>query len=167
MYLEIGWPDFFKRGNEMIDSMDLIKELKDISLLETEDQCIKFEEIFAELYKRDDAKEYLEDLLEVFDDDVEAEEVMWSLLHYIETMPLHLLYKKILFKIEYLLNNAEYWTETIHYRMLNDDEAREVYKILFDDSNDQTKSLVKDLLNKIKNEDAVRFESKVDYVLGE
>jgi len=104
--------------------------------------------------------EDLPDLLAVFTDDCQHLEVMDGLVHCVESFDLCSYLAALVEGVPSMTIHAPEWTNTLHYRILNDDVSRECYKKLYQSASSAAKEAVKAVLLKIQAEDA-DFTSRV------
>ncbi|MEK5100943.1 Imm30 family immunity protein [Cytobacillus sp. FSL M8-0252] len=150
--------------------MDVKSELKKVytnRLLQSQKEISEFEEALSYLITLGDTS-IISELCMVFDDDTEQYEVMFGLVHGIEQ-----LYKEnieeglylIAISVPNVIDRAADWMEVLHYRILNHDQVRISYGKVLSKLDEETKRVVINLLNDIKNEDPNLFSSSVDEVI--
>lgn len=142
----------------------LLDQLYDNRLLGTKEEFEKFEEslnAISEVVLENDIPE----LCSIFDDETEDEEVMFGLIHLIETFSSDKAFELIILGISNMLENAMNWAKIIIYRCLNDDLSRMMLKKAIDSADFKTKQEIKSLLNSIKQEDYDKFSVLIEEVL--
>lgn len=110
----------------MIEYQDKIKKLQSYAKMQTQDDARSFDWLVYELASQQ--KPYvLDDLMDFFDDECEHPEVMYSLVHAIETFPDEI-YLRGIIKNTFKLDGRIEWFETLFYRVLNSPEYYELLK---------------------------------------
>lgn len=150
--------------------MDVKLELQKIynnRLLNSEREIKEFEEAVANLISLEDTS-IISDLCFGLDDDTEQFEVMFGLVHGIEYLykenreeGLYLIAKTI----PKVMDRAKDWVEILHYRILNHEKVRSVYKKVLNNLDQEDKKVVVSILKNIKDEDLESFGDLIDEVL--
>lgn len=109
-----------------MDENALIDILKTNRLMRSDEQVVMFENALAELAKNPKSK-YLRELHLVLDDECQHEEVMFSLIHFLESFDLQEQIQAFIDVVPNLIVSAPEWTKIIHYRLMNDESAHVVY----------------------------------------
>jgi hypothetical protein len=112
----------------------LIGILKANKLMHSTKEVDAFENALAEFAKNHN-NEYLRELHLVLNDKCQHEEVMFSLIHFIECFDLKEQLQAFINVIPNLIVSAPEWTKIIHYRILND-ESYHVRIIAYDKSSE-------------------------------
>lgn len=103
-----------------------LKQLKKYVKMESEEDIRLFDLTVGELASTQDAK-ILKELIDVFDDDCEFPEVMYSMVHAIESYPDDIYVKTIASKVVDFLNYQEWFLDLI-YPILNNRKCRQIFK---------------------------------------
>ncbi|MEQ8961459.1 MAG: Imm30 family immunity protein [Coleofasciculus sp. C2-GNP5-27] len=114
-------------------------------LMRSRQEVIAFETALAELAQHPNAKD-LPSLHLIFDDRCEQPEVMFSLLHFIESFDLQQQLQSFITVVPTLIGLAQDWTRIIHTRILNDDSACQLYRKLLHSANSQNPHFIRQLL---------------------
>lgn len=136
-------------------------------LLQTPEEIGAFEQALKDLISVADVSS-IRDLCKGFDDDTEAHEVMFGLVHCVEqlyTEDVEEGLKLIALAVPEVLDRAREWMEILHYRLLNHPQVLLVYGRVLSKMDVHTKKVIIDLLNEIKNEDPHLFGNAVNEVL--
>ena len=123
------------------------KKLKEASLFRTQEDVNFFDEGVYLAVERHDP-ENLDQLLTLFDDDTDYPEVMYSLVHAIETYPDAVYVQGILNNIGNGLKNFQHWMIVLNYRILNDEKCLKFFKSLMKKSNKEDLLKLFDLIEK-------------------
>lgn len=151
--------------------MDIVIELtslKNNRLLRNEIEIEKFEESIKNVLEMKDPK-HIEVLCQGFDDSTENDEVMFGLIHAIESYDTIVSSEVSLYilgeSIPKMIPHAEEWLKVLHKRILNHERSRDDYKRIIPTLNSDAQEMVVSLLNDIKKKNPVQFEQKVNFVL--
>lgn len=106
---------------------DLISTLKENKLMRSREEVLAFDNALTEL-ALNTADVDLEELHLVLDDNCEHEEVMWGIIHFLESFDASKQLQALLNVIQELAYSAPGWTEIIHYRIFNDEPTRFLYQ---------------------------------------
>ncbi|NEP44093.1 MAG: hypothetical protein F6K35_34655 [Okeania sp. SIO2H7] len=110
--------------------MTLIEILKENRLMQTEREVAKFENALAEIANNPNQEDLPEYHL-ILDDKCQQPEVMFALVHFLESFELETQLMAFLKVIPQLATIAPEWTKILHNRILNDETACNAYlKIL-------------------------------------
>ncbi len=104
----------------------LISILQANRLMRSDDEIAAFENALAEL-ANNPKSEYLPELHLVLDDQCQHEEVMFSLVHFLESFDVKEQLQAFLHVLPKLLDSAPEWTRIIHTRILNDELTSALY----------------------------------------
>lgn len=134
-----------------------VAKLHDVRKMESPEDIELFEDLVWGL-SQTQKPEVLEKLLDVFDDDCPFPEVMYNLVHAIETYPVDIYVKALVSKIPYGINSYPMWLEELCNRVWNDEKYYTIFKKYFYivSKKDRNK-----LLDKIEKE-SPHHQSKVD-----
>ena len=142
----------------------LIEQLYNSRLLRTREELEEFEESLKEISKEIQEND-IPELCKVFDDQTENEDVMFGLIHLIESFSSEKAFKLTTLAISQMLENAMNWAKILIYRCLNDDSSRIMLKKAVGSADSKTKQTMKSLLNSIKIEDYDKFGLLIDEIL--
>ena len=117
--------------------MKLTEILRENAIMQTEIEVNNFENALAEIAnnpnKEDLAKYHL-----IFDDSCQQPEVMFGLVHFLESFELETQLTAFLKVIPQLAMNAPEWTKILHNRILNDETTCNVYLKMLRSLNSQS-----------------------------
>ena len=125
--------------------MTLIDKLKENRLMGTEEQINNFETILAEIATNPN-EEDLQKYHLILDDRCQKPEVMFSLIHFLESFAIKSQLEAFIRVIPQLMINAPEWTRILHNRILNDKSACQIYQKLLHSINSQTPHFIYYLL---------------------
>ncbi|MEH2414391.1 Imm30 family immunity protein [Nostoc sp.] len=133
---------------------NLLAILRETRLMQTQQQVTDFENALAEIADNPDQQKFSAYHL-VLDDQCQQPEVMFSLIHFLESFDIEEQIAAFIKVIPQLMINAPEWTKIIHDRILNDDSACQVYQKLLHSANLNTPHFLYHLLeesivNKLK-----------------
>ncbi len=145
----------------------MIAQLKANRHMRSREEVITFDEILSKLASRpqDEIRQYLPNLLMVFDDSSGHQEVMWSLLHYIEHFDLETELRALGEILPLMSNHASIWAARLVNRMLNSEQARKMLKEILPTLPATSQVSVRQVLNDIAKWDAEK-RVQVEAVLG-
>lgn len=129
-------------------------------------EVIAFEEAMAELAKNP-KNEYLPELHLVLDDECEHYEVMYGLIHFLESFDAKKQFQAFIDVVPQMIRRASNWTKTLLYGILNDDPSRALYKELLHSANPESREIVYQLLKEIAANEAPPLSSRAKFVLDE
>jgi len=110
--------------------MKLIEILKENRLMQTAPEVDNFENALAEIANNPNEEDLPEYHL-ILDDKCQKPEVMFGLVHFLESFELETQLKAFIKVLPQLATNAPEWTKILHNRILNDEVACNAYlKIL-------------------------------------
>ncbi|MCK4259681.1 MAG: hypothetical protein KAX49_11925 [Halanaerobiales bacterium] len=141
-----------------------IKRLKQNRLIRNKEEFDNFELGLRNLAEVNDSN-VIANLCEVFDDNTEDEEVMFGLVHLIEDFEMEKGILETVKAVPHMMIKAKRWTKILHYRILNDDDSREIYENILAKVEENTKQIILSLLIEIKKEDSDRFGRYIDKIL--
>ena len=101
----------------------LLEQLTENRLMQTPEQVTLFDATLAAL-PGEHTDDELRTLLRVFDDCTEHFEVMWGLVHYVESVPQYLTLQAFLTSIADMQISAKEWADILMLRLLNADDTR-------------------------------------------
>ncbi len=109
--------------------MTLIEILKENRLMRTEPEINNFEIALAEIANHPNEHDLPEYHL-ILDDKCQQPEVMFSLVHFLETFEVEIQLEAFIKVIPQLMINAPEWTRILHNRILNEQLACNIYQKL-------------------------------------
>lgn len=156
--------------NESLDLQELTKQLTENRLLSNNEEIKKFETAITEILNKGDI-DHIKSLCRGFYDATENDEVMFGLIHAIESYDqdysLENTLEKLASSIPVMLPHAYEWLKIFHKRILNHPESKSVYaKIIKDIGNEDIKGIVDKQMNEIKSKNPQKFHESVNYILS-
>ena len=133
-------------------------------MLASTDEARRFDAALAKL-SEDPQSVDLPSLFRVFTDQCELHEVMWGLLHFVESFGMEKQLPGLIKALPSMLKEAPEWAELFHFRILNDDRYTDYYKTLVAALSDAEKAPVVEVLNRVRQKNA-KFKSAASYVLS-
>ncbi|MEG4457262.1 Imm30 family immunity protein [Microcoleus sp. N9_A1] len=138
-----------------------------ISILETNklmrspDEVIAFENALASLADRPQDED-LPDLHLILDDRCEQPEVMFGLIHFLESFDVSAQIQAFVTVVPQLMLVASEWTRILHGRILNDDDACGLYRDILHSLNSQEPNFVRQLLEESASYHLNKREPKLE-----
>lgn len=129
----------------------LIDILNANRLMRSYEEVAAFEEALAE-FVENPKSEYLPELHLVLDDQCQQQEVMFGLVHFLESFDVKEQFQAFLDVVPQLIVTAPEWTKIIHYRILNDELTCALYKDMLNSVDSHTRNVVTELLEEIAQE---------------
>ncbi|WP_237706200.1 Imm30 family immunity protein [Ornithinibacillus scapharcae] len=112
---------------------------------------------------------HIEILCQGFDDLTENDEVMFGLIHAIESYDKiassEISLKVLASSIPKMLPHAKEWLKILHKRILNHEPSRNIYKEILPTLNNDIQKYILSQLNSIKERNPSRFEESVNSIL--
>lgn len=133
-------------------------------LLRNQAEVAAFDTALAALARSPNSDD-LTDLLLVFTDACEQHEVMWGLLHFVESFGMERHLQALTRSLPSMLRDGPEWVEILLCRVLNEEKYRTYYKKLLTSEHGANRQAAEQVLEKIAAEDA-DFAPQVDYVLS-
>ncbi|NBI73545.1 hypothetical protein D3Z50_21495 [Clostridiaceae bacterium] len=143
----------------------LLEQLYNNRLLRTKEEFENFEKGLNELSEVIEEND-IPKLCMIFDDETKDDEVMFGLLHLIESFSSEKAFRLTVMGVSQMLENTKNWAKIIIYRCLNDNYSRTMLKKAIESVDVQTQKVIKLLLDCIKKEDYNKFGMFIDEVLG-
>lgn len=151
--------------------MDILVELvklKNNRLLRDEIEVEKFEKSIENILELKDVN-HIEILSQGFDDLTENEEVMFGLIHAIESydniVSSEVSLEVLANSIPKMLPHAKEWLKILHKRILNHEPSRNIYKKVIPTLNNESQEYIISQLTSIKEKNSSRFEESVNSIL--
>ena len=128
-----------------------ISILKANRLMRSDEEVTAFEKALFELAKNPQ-KEYLPELYLVLDDQCQHQEVMFSLIHFLESFEVEEQLQALLNIVPKLIVSAPEWTKIIHERIFNDEPTYALYKLMLNSVKSDTQNVVLKLIQELVQE---------------
>lgn len=149
--------------------LDEIKILKENKLLRNNEEIEKFECAIENILSNEDYKD-IKYLCSGFDDNTEDDEVMFGLIHAIESydriFDMKLTLKEFIDAIPAVYSYAEEWIKIINKRILNDTESLNEYIEIAKTCDEELKSILIELMNEVKKDNPEKFSQAVNKFLS-
>ncbi len=146
-----------------------IEKLKNSNLLKSDKDINDFEEAITRIVGVGDLI-CIKYLCAGFHDDTEHDEIMFGLIHAIESFdqnyPLYDTLKELAESVPLMFPHAKEWAKTLHKRILNHKSTLEIYVDVVSRSNTPTKNLIAEIVTEIKHKNPSRFEESADRFLS-
>lgn len=142
-----------------------IARLYENRLLRTELEFEQFEQALESL-AGDMEDAVIQQIFKVFDDETEQEEVMFSLVHFVESYQLEMYLTQLLESLPDMLDSARNWAIILNKRILNDDGSLKDYAAIASGMPPRVKQSLAFLLEEIKEDNPRRFGRKANYILS-
>lgn len=144
-----------------MEILEYVKILRENRKLRSDIEIERFEEAIENIL----ATDKFEYLYYGFDDTTEDEEVMYGLVHAIESYYGKLEEEKyfsvFINETQKIVYEAKEWVKLMNIRILNDDESLEKYIATAQKYNDKVKSFLEDIMKDILLEDTELFSKPV------
>lgn len=124
---------------------NLLATLQENRLMQTEEQVTNFENALAEIAENPDENKLSAYHL-ILDDQCQQPDVMFSLIHFLESFDIEPQITAFINVITQLMITAPEWTRIIHNRILNDELACQVYQKILHSANLKTPHFLYHLL---------------------
>lgn len=138
-----------------------INILKANKLMRSPDEVTAFENALASLVDRPQ-NEDLPDLHLILDDRCEQPEVMFGLIHFLESFDVSSQIQAFVTVVPQLMLVASEWTRILHSRILNDDDACRLYRDILHSLNSQKPNFVRQLLEESASYHLNKREPKLE-----
>jgi len=139
-----------------------IQKLSDNRLLKSEKEIYEFEHAIANILNMNDVN-CIKYLCLGFDDSTEQDEVMFGLVHAIESYDRVFGTDNSLFEfskaIPDMYPRAPKWVEIFHKRILNDETSRIAYAKIISKADSSVKAIVVDVINQIAKKNPAKSET--------
>ncbi|OKH35195.1 hypothetical protein NIES2101_37780 [Calothrix sp. HK-06] len=129
-----------------MNNSNLISTLTANKLMRSTEEVLAFDDALNKLAKNTHGVD-LEELHLILDDNCLQQEVMWGLLHILESFDAREQLQALLNVIEKLVISAPEWTEVIHYRIFNDEPTRLLYQEMLKSVDLNTQQIVTNILD--------------------
>ena len=143
---------------------ELIDVLRANRFMRSRDEVLAFDEALAALAEQPEER-LLPSLFLIFDNACEHHEVMWGLLHYVESFDLEVVVRVFAGVMSILLEHASEWVDIFLHRFLNSPETRAHLKHVIPSLPPENQESIRRELKKIA-QSSKHFRSKVDEVIS-
>ncbi|TDX53269.1 Imm30 family immunity protein [Orenia marismortui] len=152
-----------------MDIKQEVKRLKDNRLLSDKEEIINFEEAMDNILNVEELT-LISDLILGFDDNTQDDEVMFGLIHAIESFdeifPPKETLRVFAESIEKMFPHAKEWAKIFHKRILNHKPSYDTYIKIISEIDIKKKKLVIGLLKEIIKEDPEVFDESINQFLN-
>ncbi|MBE9186547.1 hypothetical protein IQ270_18105 [Microcoleus sp. LEGE 07076] len=138
-----------------------INILETNKLMRSPDEVTAFENALASLADRPQ-NEDLPDLHLILDDRCEQPEVMFGLIHFLESFDVSAQMQAFVTVVPQLMLVASEWTRILHSRILNDDDACRLYRDILHSLNSEEPNFVRQLLEESASYYLNKREAKLE-----
>ncbi len=138
-----------------------ISILEPNKLMRSPDEVIAFENALASLADRPQDED-LPDLHLILDDRCEQPEIMFGLIHFLESFDVSAQMQAFVTVVPQLMLVASEWTRILHSRILNDDDACRLYRDILHSLNSQEPNFVRQLLEESASYHLNKREQKLE-----
>ena len=138
-----------------------INVLETNKFMRSPDEVTAFENALASLADRPQ-KEDLPDLHLILDDRCEQPEVMFGLIHFLESFDVSAQIQAFFTVVPQLMLVASEWTRILHSRILNDDDACRLYRDILHSLNSQEPNFFRQLLEESASYHLNKREPKLE-----
>jgi hypothetical protein len=130
-------------------------------LMRSPDEVTAFENALAALAENPNNK-YLSDLHLILDDHCEQPEVMFGLIHFLESFDVSAQIQAFVAVVPQLILIGSEWTKILHNRILNDDYACHLYRDILHSLNSKQPNFVRQLLEESASYHLNKRERKLE-----
>ena len=131
-----------------MSNYNLIATLKVNKLMRSKEEVLAFDNALTELAQNPQDVD-LEELHLILDDNCSQQEVMWGLVHFLESFDAKEQLQALLNVIQKLVISAPEWTDIIHYRIFNHKPTRFLYQDMLKSVDFKTQQVVTKILEDI------------------
>jgi hypothetical protein len=142
-----------------------VQMLYDTRLMRDHEEVRRFEQALAS-HARHRSAEDLVDLFLVFDDECQTHEVMFGLVHYLESFGLESFLRAFFDVLPKLSVHAKEWVETIHFRLLNHASGYPLYAEMIKSASVESREIAIAQLKTIANEERPPISDKARALLN-
>ncbi|HZH61862.1 MAG TPA: Imm30 family immunity protein [Metabacillus sp.] len=148
-----------------MDINHLTQILIDNRLLRSQEEVSEFEHAISSILDLKDLN-HIRNLCLGFHDATEHDEIMFGLIHAIESyddlFSSEQSLKELAQSLPLMLPHAKEWAKTLHKRILNHDPSRKIYSKVISEGDVNIRIIVLQLVNEIKERNPKRFKASVD-----
>lgn len=141
-----------------------IQKLYNCRLLKTEEDFEQFEDTLERLANYND-ESIITELCTVFDDHTEDEEVMFGLIHFIESFEKEVYLTEMPKALPNMIENAKEWAMILNKRVLNHQLYRKEYMKILSSMDEPIKLTVVNLLTEIATDNPKRFKDPANVII--
>jgi hypothetical protein len=138
----------------------LIAILETNRLMRSPEEASAFEQALAELAQNPNPAD-LPQLHLILDDGCQQPEVMFSLIHFLESFDLQEQLQAFIDVLPNLTKNAVEWTMILHTRIVNDADAQNAFEEILKSMHSQKREEIHQLLSQISGNNSSEQETKV------
>jgi hypothetical protein len=150
-----------------VNKEKLIACLKTSRGFKVREEVLAFDDALGKLAAINLTKEDLIKLLMILEDNSEHEEVLWGLLHFIEgATDLPTFLQAFIEVVPRLIDQAPEWVETFHFRILNGEETRVLFKEMLSLSKPAYQNVIRKVLTNISNNELPPLSEYANFVLS-
>lgn len=142
-----------------------VKKLQQSKMLRNSEEIHTFELAIQNILSMNDVKVIM-DLCSGFDDQTENNEIMFGLVHAIESFDSEEGLLEMAKAIPSMLPHAREWAIILNYRVLNHEPSRKLYIKILLNVDPEVRNCIISIIKEIKDEDPVRFEKVANEVLS-
>ncbi|MBY0013850.1 Imm30 family immunity protein [Paenibacillus typhae] len=142
-----------------------IAQLYNNRLLRTELECELFD-LALEGLAGDTEDAVIQQIFKVFDDETEHEELMFGLVHFVESCHMEMYLTQLLESLPDMLEPARGWAIVLNKRILDDSLFRKEYTAIAKGMSPRVKRALVFLLEEIRENHPRQYERKVNNLLG-
>ncbi len=133
--------------------------------IRTDEEAMNFDFALVELALHPN-REYLPALYLILDDRCEQHEVMYGLIHFLESFELKDQLQAFIDAIDRMIVNAKEWTMILLYGILNQDLARSLYSEMLHSTHSPNRDLCTHLLREIAANESPPLSSRAESVIS-
>lgn len=148
-----------------MNATQLIEILNANKFMRSDEEAMNFDLALAELALHPN-REYLPALYLVLDDRCEQHEVMYGLIHFLESFEIPDQLQAFIDAIDRMIVNAKEWTMILLYGIINQDLSRNLYSEMLHSTNSQNRDLCTTLLQEIAANESPPLSSRAESVIS-
>jgi len=141
-----------------------ILTLKKNSVMQSRSEVLAFEQALSNLAANPDIS-LLSDLFSVFNDECKQHEVMWGLIHFIETFDHYKVVQTLVSVTPLLEHQAQEWLEILYVRVVNGIKTRTYLKDILSNLTDEQKPPIDRFLARVASR-SPKLKNNVDLVMS-
>jgi hypothetical protein len=148
-----------------MNATQLIEILTANKFMRSDEEAMNFDLALAELALHPN-REYLPALYLVLDDQCEQHEVMYGLIHFLESFELKDQLQAFIDALDRMIVNAKEWTMILLYGILNQDLTRNLYSEMLHSIHSQNRDLCNTLLQEIAANESPPLSSRAESIIS-
>ncbi|MEG4282869.1 Imm30 family immunity protein [Microcoleus sp. A006_D1] len=148
-----------------MNATQLIEILNANKFMRSDEEAMNFDFALAELALHSN-REYLPALYLVLDDRCEQHEVMYGLIHFLESFEIQDQLQAFIDAIDRMIVNAKEWTLILLYGILNQDLSRNLYSEMLHSTHFQNRDLCNTLLQEIAANESPPLSSRAESIIS-